>query len=68
MSQRAQSLLAHLAPCPREDYLQLSACDGSIPLDDMDEASHGHGGMIVARALYGAGVRQVFTLSGGHIC
>ena len=71
MSERTQALLGHLLPQKvGEDQLRVSACEGtsSIPLDDMDEASEGHGGIIVARALYGAGVRQVFTLSGGHIC
>ena len=27
-----------------------------------------HGGTVVARALFGAGVRYVFALAGGHIC
>ena len=33
-----------------------------------EEDSEIHGGIIVAKALYKAGVRHVFTLSGGHIC
>jgi len=55
------SILSHLQSSDDHSSLQLSVVNGE------DDARNNHGGTIVARALFKAGVRYVFTLSGGHI-
>lgn len=60
--ERAEQILRHIQPHLEHinSELSLSSVNGSLKVEN--------GGIIVARALYKAGVRYVFTLSGGHIC